>query len=94
MSVPIRELLERLEKMASEMEKTQRDLAEYHGKMKHTIDVLEQEGLPKEYIIKFREEHLEKLSRYFDGLSSHMEQEAIPYTKNVIVKTSELLNSM
>ena len=94
MSIQIREILDRLEKMASEMEIIQREMHEYHGKMKHTIDVLENEGLPQEYIRNFREEHVEKLSRYFDGLSEHMEQEAIPYTRRVIEKTSALLDTM
>lgn len=93
-SVQVKEILDRLEDMAREMEKVQRDLEDYHKKMKHSIDTLEQEGLPKEYVETFRSEHVEKLSRYFNGLAEHMEQEAIPYTKQVITKTSDLLNTM
>lgn len=92
--IPVREILERLEFMRNEMQRMQGELHTYHQKMQQTIDRLEHEGLPQEYIQKFREEHLNKLTSYFNGLSEHMERESIPYTNKVIDKTEQLLQSM
>ena len=90
----VKEILDRLGEMDNRMKKMCDDLREYHGKMKGLIDRLEDEGLPREFISRFRNDHLEKISRYFDGLSKHLADEAIPYTKKVIKKTDELLSQI
>ncbi len=93
-SMQIRDVLDRLEFMRSEMSRMHSELGEYHSNMKNTIDRLEAEGLPQEFVSRFREDHIDKLSRYFDGLSEHIERESIPYTQKVIEKTNELLSSI
>ena len=93
-SPQVQELLHNLEKMLQHQESLQRELSDYHRKMKDTIELLEREGLPMEFVVKFREEHEQKLSHYFDGLGRHLETESMPYTKHVIDKTAELLQAM
>ena len=93
-SPQIQELLHNLEKMLQHQEKLQRELSDYHNNMKSTIDLLEREGLPMEFVRKFRDEHEQKLSNYFDSLGTHLEQESMMYTKHVIDKMADALSAM
>jgi len=91
-SFNLSDVVQRLEKMASTLEQLKNELKDYHGNMKSQIDSLEQEGLPREFINRFREDHLEDISRYFNGLGDHIEQKSLPYTREVIHETEELAN--
>ena len=84
------QIIGRLEKMETEMNNLEQAMREYHGKMNHFINELESEGLPEEYIRKLKDDHVEKLSNYFNGLSRHIEEESIPYTRKVIEQTRSL----
>ena len=93
-SFRVKDIIERLERMEREMHELQQGLHDYHGKMKQTVEELKRDGLPTEFTDTFETEHVERLSHYFNGLATYLEEESIPYTRQVSLKTQELAQSM